>query len=180
MATATRSAPRPPVQATGRVVRDREGLDLLLQRKLPLSAEEAWAWLTSSARLRKWIGSWRGTAAVGAEVAFTMTFEKDAATEPVTIVACDPNARLLLDLHGQRMGFSLAEADGSTTVYFHQRVGDYREAGLMGPGWEYYFDRLVAAVNGTTMPEFSDYHPAQQPYFERLALDGDPEDWTFR
>ena len=184
MATTARSTPRPPVQATGRVVRDRDGLELLVQRRLPISVADAWKWMTASAQLKKWIGGWKGTPTVGAVASFTMAFEKGAAAEQVTILECVPQERLLVDVTTgagpMRIGFSLAEVDGSTIVYFHQRLDDYREAGNMGPGWEYYLDRLVAAQSGGTMPEFTDYHPSQQPYFERLALDGDPENWTLR
>lgn len=180
MATTSTPAPRPPVQATGRVVRDRDGLELLVQRRLPLSVADAWKWMTASSQLKKWIGTWKGTPAVGAVVALTMTFEKGAAPEDITILECVPEERLLVESDEGRFGFSLAEVDGSTIVYFHQRVADYREAGNMGPGWEYYLDRLVAAQSGSTMPEFSDYYPSQQPYFERLGLDGDPENWTLR
>lgn len=184
MATTSAPAPRPPVQATGRVVRDRDGLELLVQRRLPVSKGDAWKWMTASSQLKKWLGSWKGSPAVGAVVAFTMTFEKGAGPEPVTILECIPEQRLLVEwtvgADLTRVGFSLAEIDGSTIVYFSQRVEDYRQAGNWGPGWEYYLDRLVAVQSGGTMPEFSDYHPAQQPYFERLALDGDPDNWQLR
>jgi hypothetical protein len=29
----------------------------------------------------------------------------------------------------------------------------------IGPGWEYYLDRLIAAMNGNPMPDFDDYWP---------------------
>ena len=43
-----------------------------------------------------------------------------------------------LDLH-------LAEEDGITTLTFTQPGIDPVEAESVGPGWEYYLDRLVAA-----------------------------------
>ena len=166
------------IQATGRVVRDRRGLELILERRIPASAEETWEWLTSAPQLKKWIGRLAGKPAVGGTVNFTMSFEKDAAAEPVTILECLPPRRLQLEwLVGAdtwRVTVSLAEVDGATIVYLSQRLSGYREAGSVGPGWEYYLDRLVAAQAGNRMPDFDNYFPAQRPYFERLAMDGEP------
>lgn len=165
------------VQATGRVVRDRDGLELLVERRMAAPAPEVWEWLTSSARLGEWIGTWEGEPAVGGEIRFTMTFEQDAAPETVTILECDPSRRFRVRWGTGTLGIALAEIDGVTTVYLSQRLSDAREAGSTGPGWEYYLDRLVAAHQGSGAPDFEDYYPTQRPYFERLAMDGDPEAW---
>ena len=42
----------------------------------------------------------------------------------------------------------LAEAAGTTTLTFGQSVPDAEMAAGVGPGWEYYLDRLVAAETG--------------------------------
>ena len=45
-------------------------------------------------------------------------------------------------------------------------LGDKRKmAGEFGPGWEYYFDNLVAARAGEPLPKFDDYYPAQKQYY---------------
>ncbi|WP_305784345.1 hypothetical protein [Symbioplanes lichenis] len=38
--------------------------------------------------------------------------------------------------------------------------------GEVGPGWEYYPDFLVASRDGTSAPDFADYYPAMQGWFE--------------
>ena len=40
----------------------------------------------------------------------------------------------------------------------------------VGPGWEYYLDRLVAAETGGDVAaiDFDDYHPAQSDYYRAL------------
>src|SRR5687768_11135873 len=85
------------VQATGRVVRDREGLELIVERRIPAPASEVWEWLTSSARLRTWIGSWKGRPEVGGTIEFTMLFEEGASSETLTIVECEPGRRLAVE-----------------------------------------------------------------------------------
>jgi len=169
------------IQPTGRVVRDRRGLDLILERRMPVPAAEAWDWFTTPALLKKWIGTYRGKPALGAEVTFTMTFEEGSGGSAVTILACEPQTRLTVrwvvggDLW--EVSVSFAELDGATTVFFDQRLSSAREAGLIGPGWEFYLDCLLAAIDGTPRPEFDEYLATQQPYYERVAMDGDPISW---
>jgi uncharacterized protein YndB with AHSA1/START domain len=174
------------VQATGRVVRDAIGLELIVQRRLPLPAAEVWEWMTAPARLKQWMGVLRGRPAVGATLQLKMTAEDGAPTEPLEVIECDPLRRYVVEqgTGGQvwRLRVSLAETtlvtgEPVTTVFLGHRLDSARLAGDVGPGWEYYLDRLVAAVDGTPMPDFADYYPQQKPYFERIAMDGDPVGW---
>jgi uncharacterized protein YndB with AHSA1/START domain len=165
------------VEPTGKVVRDAEGLQLIVERRLAASADEVWTWVTSGVRLKKWIGVLSGRPKVGATVDFRMSFEKDAAAEPVTVTRCEPARRLALEwgVGGDtwRVGLSLAQLGAHTTLYLSQRISDWKQAGSVGPGWEYYLDRLAAAHAGTAMPEWAGYE-TQRPYYERLAMDGEP------
>ena len=169
------------VQATGRVVRDAIGLELIVQRRLPLAAVEAWEWVTAPARLKKWMGTLKGKASVGATLQLTMTAEAGKPTEPIEVIECDPQRRFVVEQRSGdqtwRLRISLAETDAGTTVFLGHRLENARLAGEVGPGWEYYLDRLVAAVGGDPMPDFADYYPQQKPYFERIAMDGDPVGW---
>jgi uncharacterized protein YndB with AHSA1/START domain len=174
------------VQATGRVVRDAIGLELIVQRRLPLSAAEAWEWVTAPARLKQWMGTLKGRAGIGATLQLTMTAEDGGPTVPLEVLECDPLRRFVVQQGAGdgswRLRVSLAETtlptgDVSTTVFLGHRLDNARLAGEVGPGWEYYLDRLVAAVGDAPMPDFADYFPQQRPYFERLAMDGDPVSW---
>ena len=65
-----------------------------------------------------------------------------------------------------RHTLELTEADGVTTLTFTQAVPDGPVGADMvagvGPGWDYYLDRLVAALGGTD-PATVDF----PPYLER-------------
>jgi hypothetical protein len=174
------------VQATGRVVRDAVGLELIVQRKLPMDAAEAWEWVTAPARLKKWIGTLKGRPAVGATLQLTMTAEDGSPAEALEIIECEPGLRYVVEqaTGGEvwRLRISLAETtniagEPITTVFLGHRLDNARLAGTVGPGWEWYLDRLVAATRGDAMPDFADYYPQQRPYFERIAMDGDPVGW---
>lgn len=140
------------VQPTGRVVRDRRGLELLLERRIATDAPTLWSWLTKPHYQRKWLG----------------------AAVPVT--EGDAPVRVVLD-DGAPVVISLAEVDSVTMLFVGERVSDWRAAGVAGPRWEYALDRLRAALAGDEAPDASDYLPSQRPYYERLAMDGDPVSW---
>jgi hypothetical protein len=63
----------------------------------------------------------------------------------------------------------LTESDGITTLRLTHHLDDSADPASTGPGWEYYLDRLVAARDGTPMPEWDDYYPAQKAYYEEAG-----------
>ena len=64
----------------------------------------------------------------------------------------------------------LSEHEGTTTLRFSQVIDDPRTAADVGPGWEYYLDRLVAAETGGDVGAVDfgrDYHPAMQEHYRQ-------------
>ena len=66
----------------------------------------------------------------------------------------------------------LIEDAGVTTLTFTQRVPDTATGRDVGPGWEYYLDRLVAAQSGGDVGAVAwpDYEPMMSHY-EALFAD---------
>ena len=60
---------------------------------------------------------------------------------------------LLLVLGGQAAAASVLASDAAD------------QAEQIGPGWEFYLDRLEAARADQTMPDFGDYWPSMGPYY---------------
>jgi hypothetical protein len=58
-----------------------------------------------------------------------------------------------------------------TTLRFGQRLTDPETAASVGPGWEYYLDRLVAAEAGNDLTgiDFDDYYPALAEHYRMLV-----------
>ena len=56
-----------------------------------------------------------------------------------------------------------------TTLAFSQPDLDHEDSLSVGPGWEYYLDRLVAVETGGVPPETADferdYYPAMAEYY---------------
>jgi len=61
----------------------------------------------------------------------------------------------------------LSETDGVTTLRFAQEVCDPTVAESVGPGWDYYLDRMVAAETGADLGaiDFDDYCPQFAAYY---------------
>jgi len=146
----------------------------VLTRRFAASASQIWRELTDSSLLERWIGRWEGDPASG-HVDFFMTAENaDAAAERYTILECDPPRRFAGDTSQEagawHLWFELSAGEEATTLTFGQRLNPGEDIGSIGPGWEYYLDRLVAAHEGRDAAAvvWDDYYPALQGAY--LAL----------
>jgi uncharacterized protein YndB with AHSA1/START domain len=153
-------------QPTGRV----DGEQLIITRTFRAPIEDVWTSVTKSESLERWFGRWEGDAGVGKTVRLLMVFEKGEAWTNVLIETCDAPHHLVVmttsDFGTKRMEVKLAQTGETTHLTFVHYLGDKRKmAGEFGPGWEYYFDNLVAARAGEPLPKFEDYYPSQKQYF---------------
>lgn len=156
-------------QPTGRVVPVAGGRALILERTFTAAIEDVWASITESTRLERWIGRWEGEAGPGRTVSFLMTAEGAVEPEDVYIVECDPPHLLRIVFSPGpdtwHVDIALTEDGGITTLRFTQEIGDGTGVTDVGPGWEYYLDRLVAARADAPMPVWDDYYPAQSEHY---------------
>jgi uncharacterized protein YndB with AHSA1/START domain len=151
----------------GTVEATADGARVVFRRSYPDPIEDVWSAVTEPERLQRWIGTWTGTPRVGGTVDFRMTAEgEDAPAEAVTILACDPPRTLdvqwtLPDQPVWRVELRLEEADGATggtvLTFVHHLAGDPAAFGDIGPGWQYYLDRLGAALTDSAMPAWDGY-----------------------
>ena len=169
------STPPPTTaRATGRR-EDRDGTAyVVFERTFAAPIADVWAAVTESDRLVRWIGRWTGDPTSGS-VTFFMTAESaDAPAETVAIDECTEPKRLVM--HSARPDDSsemwswqidLKETDGVTTLTFAQEVVTVELAESVGPGWDYYLDRMVVAEAGgdPSVVDFDDYYPAFAPYY---------------
>jgi uncharacterized protein YndB with AHSA1/START domain len=156
------TAPRP----TGRL----DGEQLIINRSFRAPIDDVWTSVTKSDSLERWFGRWEGDAGVGKTVRLLMVFEKGDAWTNVLIEKCDaPNHLVVLttsDFGTKRMEIKLQQTGDTTQLTFVHHLGEKRKmAGEFGPGWEYYFDQLVAVREGKPLPKFDDYYPSQKQYF---------------
>ncbi|MGL5850740.1 MAG: SRPBCC domain-containing protein [Phycicoccus sp.] len=135
---------------------------LVYTRVFAAPLDDVWAACTEPARMERWIGTWAGDPSSG-EVAFRMTAEGEDAPEEVWLVEeCRPPHRFAVrsreeqpfseDGSGETtpwlLTLELTETDGRTTLTFTQEIASADVAASVGPGWDYYLDRLVADLGG--------------------------------
>ncbi|SKB10096.1 SRPBCC domain-containing protein [Aeromicrobium choanae] len=154
----------------------RNGRDgVVLTRTFRAPIKSVWAAITESDRLARWIGTWSGDPSSGS-VEFRMNAEgDDVQDETFTIHRCEPPHLLEVSSPaGETDTFDLllelTETAGTTTLTFSQSMTDPELAANVGPGWEYYLDRLVAAESGNDVAaiSFDDYHPGQSDHYRGL------------
>ena len=150
---------------TGQVIPTATGRDLVLERILPGSIDDAWASITESDRLARWFCTWTGEPRVGATLELTLVAEEGDAKSQAEILACEPPTHLVVSTHDQG-GTWLLEAtltpidSNHTRLRFVHHLDEEAKSEEVGPGWEYYLDALVAAMDGNPMPSFDDYWPS--------------------
>ncbi|GAA3701549.1 hypothetical protein GCM10022204_17980 [Microlunatus aurantiacus] len=167
---------------TGEVRRTAAGRDLVLTRELPGSLEDAWASLTESERTGRWYASWTGDGRVGGIIELTLVAEEGSPTAPATIEVCEPPTRLALRTGDAGGSWSLEVrleplGPDRTRLTFLHHLAEGDRAQELGPGWEYYLDRLLSAVGHRSMPDFDDYWPSLGAGYaeqDRLVSDGQP------
>ncbi len=168
------AAPRPTQpEPTGRLQDGPLGRELRLERGFQLSIEEVWAAMTESAQLEEWIGRWEGDPASG-KVTFLMTAESDDAPPAECIIRdCRPPHSFAAETgvcsNVWPLRFELRQEADTTELVFAQRASD-ESLGSVGPGWEYYLDRLASVLAGAEASEvnWEDYYPRLAEYSEQL------------
>ena len=169
----TNDAPPATPSPTGVIADGDLGRELQLTRRFRAPIDAVWAAMTESDRLERWIGRWEGDPHTG-RVDFFMTAEgEDPPAEEYRIEVCEPPHRFAgttaVGEEQWRLRFELSESDGVTTLVFAQALVD--DVGSVGPGWEYYLDRLDAVLNDrdVTAVSWDAYFPGMSTYYAGLA-----------
>ena len=141
------------VTPTGQVVPTATGRDLVLERTLPGSIDDAWASITESDRLARWFCTWTGEPRVGATLELTLVAEEGQPKASAEILACEPPTHLAVSTHDEagtwRLEATLTPVDADhTRLRFVHHLEDGDNASEVGPGWEYYLATLESAMAG--------------------------------
>lgn len=157
---------------TGHYVLKADGLYLQFDRLFHAPIEDVWYSLTNPNAMKAWIGTYTGSPSTGG-VRFQMS-EEGAEWMNVSILECAAPHRFTADSgsgpSGVRVFCHLVEGGGMTTLTLGQRVKDGADAASIGPGWDFYLDRLIAARSGAAMPAWETYFPQFSPHYRELKV----------
>ena len=158
---------------TGHYTLKPDGLYLQFDRLFHAPIEDVWFSLTNRNAMQAWIGTYTGRPETGG-VRFRMTVEEGAEWQDVSILECAPPHRFLADSgpgpKGMRVYCHLVEGGGMTTLTLGHRLQNPADAATMGPGWDFYLDRLSAARAGRPLPQWEQYYPAFAPHYRELRV----------
>ena len=155
------------IERTGIVTEHGETCELTLERKVTADAIAVWPFLTESRELGIWFANYVGDPDSG-EVVLSMPAEEGDATSAVEILDCSAPEHLVVQTTDESGSWSLElelldgghEPGSGTTIRFTQHELPLAMLPDVGAGWEWYIDRLVAAIAGEPMPAWDDYYPA--------------------
>lgn len=158
-------------EPTGALGKGSEGPEIRISRDIDASIGEVWSFLTRSDLLARWYGTWSGDPSEG--VVRLAMVEAPAAPEPCRINRCEPPWILDVTISNAEaeswnLELRLEEVGDRTHLEFRQPLGELvADAGDIGPGWEYYLDRLTAALQGQPVHDidFNWYHPHQVEHY---------------
>jgi uncharacterized protein YndB with AHSA1/START domain len=164
--TATQQSRTPTSEVTprlGQVLRDGDDVRLEFVRHYDADINDVWSAVIDPDRMERWIGRWSGDPSTGS-VDFVMTAEGVTEGQPVTVSACTPPRHLAVVLPSPDgpwpITVDLAEEDGGTTLRFVHLLAEPYDASSVGPGWQYYLDRLGAVIADEQIPDdWNAYHP---------------------
>lgn len=158
---------------TGHYALKPDGLYLQFDRLFYAPIEDVWFSLTNPTAMQAWIGTYTGSPATGG-VRFKMTFEENPEWMNVSILECDAPHRFLAHSGegptAMRVYCHLREAGGMTTLTLGQRLQSPADAATMGPGWDFYLDRLAAARAGRELPTWEQYYPALTEHYAEMHV----------
>ncbi|MGX1768460.1 SRPBCC domain-containing protein [Dietzia sp. NPDC055343] len=145
---------------------------VVFTRRLPISREQAWAAVTDPARTARWIGPWSGDPASGT-VELTMTVEGGSPTSTVEVRRCEEPVVLVVTTGpgGWVLTVRVEGDDDEAVISLEQDIPDAESAASIGPGWDFYLDRLVEAEAGRDPDALGfdpDYYPGLAGYYREL------------
>ncbi|MFZ3454370.1 SRPBCC domain-containing protein [Arthrobacter sp. 7Tela_A1] len=161
-------------EPTGRVIRSGpDAYDLILNRPFTQSPQTIWASFTQPAEAALWFGRWDGRPGPGETVDVQMLYETNQPFGSFQLQECVPGERLRVSAEDEYgswdLEVNLTGSAGGSAVEFIQHLEDLATVESTGPGWEFYLDRLGAVHGDGILPDFSNYYPAQGPYYAAQA-----------
>ncbi|MGO1225610.1 MULTISPECIES: hypothetical protein [unclassified Brachybacterium] len=171
---------------------DTAGPDLVLTRTVAAPAARIWEHLNRSELLGTWFGTFTGDPASGSVMVAMTADPGEASASEYTIHACEPGRLLTVSSSMEegtwRLSLELADADtgvgpgaddadgagsGMTRLALRHHDVPLEMLQYVGPGWEWYLDRLLGAVTGGTIPGMDVWDSEYMSLGEAYAALGD-------
>ncbi|MDO5669677.1 MAG: SRPBCC domain-containing protein [Corynebacterium sp.] len=145
--------------------------ELIITRRIAHVIDAVWNQITDPELLDTWYGTFAGDPA-GGEVTVT-THEVPDAPGTARIDHCEAPHALAVTLQSPAgewvLSVTLSAEGDDTDLEFRQRLDGLEYAARdLGPGWEYYLDKLVMSLAGEDVAtlQWDDYHPVLCEHYD--------------
>lgn len=158
-------------QAQGYTQRLDSGLRVVVERTLPYDVDEIWRIFTTAEGLDTWIGVLRGSKDSG-DLTFSMVDQgQEANPAIVRIHRCRAPFELSVSTESEygnwHLGIELARLNEATSVKFIHDLGPSDDPSNIGPGWEYYMERVAFALGNKDANSvlWDDFYPVLAEHY---------------
>ncbi|MBD0321788.1 MAG: SRPBCC domain-containing protein [Aldersonia sp.] len=124
---------------------------------------EVWELLTEPAGVAQWFGTMTGDP-LSRHVQITTADDCTSDTADVDVTACTSPHLLDVTIAGAMVDVRLNQIGVVTTLEVTHRHLRREKVSEVGPYWQYYLDRLDAAIGGDPMPVWADYRQLGAEY----------------
>lgn len=158
-------------EPTGEIEMTETGSELVIVREFPQSPAVVWEYITDSADIARWYGTWAKKE--GSQSTYELTtWDKQEVLE-VTVEEATKPELLRLKAHEAQgpeweISFELSqESQGSVLVFRHTLDGIEDRSGYLGAKWEFKLDRLMIALAGGDVETVAleNYYPYQAEHY---------------
>ncbi|MFF5791350.1 SRPBCC domain-containing protein [Paeniglutamicibacter sp. NPDC012692] len=134
---------------------------------------DIWEASTTAEGLRAWVGILRGNTDRG-DLRFAFLEEGlEAAAGSVQVLRCRPPYYFFVTVETEQgawvLGMELSGRPGTKKVTFIHELGPTDDPSTIGPGWEYYLQRLLVHLEGGDVESvrWDDFYPALAPAYAK-------------
>lgn len=160
-------------QAHGGVQLSPTGRRIVIELDAQSGVRHIWDAFTTAEGLRAWAGILRGTADSG-DLRFAFLEEGlESASGSVQVHRCRPPYKFRLTADTEQgawdLGLDLSSRTGTKKITFIHELGASDDPGTIGPGWEYYLQRMLVHLEGGDVHsvKWDDYYPALAPTYAK-------------
>ncbi|GAA1495753.1 hypothetical protein [Paeniglutamicibacter kerguelensis] len=149
------------------------GRRIVIELDAEYDIRDIWEASTTAEGLRSWVGILRGNAD-SSDLRFAFLEEGlETAAGSVNIQHCRPPYNFLVTVETEQgawhLGLGLSRRPGTKKITFIHDLGPSDDPSTIGPGWEYYLQRLLVHLAGGDVEsvKWDDYYPALAPAYAK-------------
>ncbi|WP_411734306.1 SRPBCC domain-containing protein [Paeniglutamicibacter sp.] len=160
-------------QAHGGVEPSLPGRRIVIELDAPYGVRDIWDAFTTVEGLRSWAGILRENAESGNQRFAFLEEGLESAAGSVLVHQCRPPYKFRLTVDTDQgpwdLGLDLSSRAGTKKITFTHELGAADDPGTIGPGWEYYLQRMLVHLKGGNVDSvlWNDYYPALVPAYTK-------------